>query len=464
MAITSHRNVWFAPFRYILLSVLCGISFSCNDAPGPVGSGLVPTDNIALVTISSDTLRLMSGAVVGQFPPRIESDIAQPTSTNPVFIGAAIANDNPSAFIAATTFLSFDLPETNDSLREANFSNLTPNDVISASLVVSPLQYILGDTMRQVASFRIHSVTRPWYVDNTQQAINLQDPTLIGRQVGANQEIAPNTLRIDASQTLSRKVRLPITDKSLILRWLKTGSIAWSNVDGLALVPNTATARTMYALGDRSRIIIRLRSSTSETGDTVIYMNEFARSGLVRAALPDNSGSDSIIVQGGAALRTRLDFDLSRLPPFAVIHRAELILNVDTVRSTISNLGLPLSIQLYPAQNAVFPAAQRAFESQRNSISAVSATGFFDNTTGTARYVFTSNLNMASAVESIVKNGGKQSMILQLRPEFFTEAGRQRSDEEQTTTRIVFHGLRQQNLALRPRLVITYSNRYSVPR
>lgn len=464
MAITSHRNVWFAPFRYILLGVLCGISFSCNDAPGPVGSGLVPTDNISLVTISSDTLRLMSGAVVGQFPPRIESDIAQPTSTNPVFIGAAIANDNPSAFITATTFLSFDPPETNDSLREANFSNLTPNDIISASLVVSPLQYILGDTIRQVASFRIHSVTRPWYVDNTQQAINLQDPTLIGRQVGANQEIAPGTLRIDASQTLSRKVRLPITDKSLILRWLKTGSIAWSSVDGLALVPNTASARTMYALGDGSRIIIRLRSSTSETGDTVIYMNEFARSGLVRAALPDNSGGDSIIVQGGAALRTRLDFDLSRLPPFAVIHRAELVLFIDTDRSTISNFGLPLSIQLYPAQNAVFPAAQRAFESQRNSIPAVSATGFFDNTTGTARYVFTSNLNMASLVEGIVKNGGKQSMILQLRPEFFTEAGRQRSDEEQTTTRIVFHGLRQQNLALRPRLVITYSNRYSVPR
>ena len=92
---------------------------------------------------------------------------------------------------------------------------------------------------------------------------------------------------------------------------------------------------------------------------------------------------------------------------------------------------------------------------------------FFDNTTGTARYIFSSNLNMASVVENIVKNGGKQSMILQLQPEFVTGTSSQRSDEEQTTTRIVFHGLRQQDSTLRllrPRLVITYSNRYSVPR
>jgi hypothetical protein len=125
---------------------------------------------------------------------------------------------------------------------------------------------------------------------------------------------------------------------------------------------------------------------------------------------------------------------------------------------------LPFSIQLYPAQNAVFPAAQRAFESQRNTISAVSAVGIFDNTTGTARYVFSSTLNMSSVVESILKNGGKKSMILQLRPELISGTSTQRSDEEQTTTRIVFHGLRQPDLSLRPRLIITYSNRYSVPR
>ncbi len=465
MTITSHRISWFAPLRYILLlSVLCGISFSCNDAPSPVGSGLIPSDNISIITVSSDTLRLLSGAEVGYFAPRLVSDIAQPISTNPVFIGAAIANDNPSAFISATTFLSFNPPVLDDSLREASFSNLTSNDILSASLQVNPGQFALGDSLRQIASFRIHAVTRPWYVDNSQQAINLQDPLLIGRQVGANQEIASSSLRIDASQALTRKVRLPITDKALILRWLKTGLVAWSSVDGLALVPNLATARVMYALTDGSRIVIRLRSSTSETGDTVITMNEFARSSVVQATLPSNSNSDSIVVQGGAALRTRLDFDLSRLPPFAVIHRAELVLHVDTVRSTISNFGLPFSIQLYPSQNALFPAAQRAFESQRNSFSAVSATGFFDNTTGTARYVFSSSLNMTSVVESIVKNGGKQSMILQLRPEIITESSRQRSDEEQTTTRIVFYGLREPNLALRPRLLITYSNRYSVPR
>lgn len=464
MAIISSRNVWRTSLRVVLLGILCGIAFSCNDAPGPVGSGLVPSDNITLVTISTDTLSLLSAAEVGLFAPRMAVDIASPSSTNPAFIGAAVANDNPSSFITGTTFLSFNLPTLNDEVREATFSKLTSDDILSAALLLSPGQFVLGDSQRPIASFRIHSLTRPWYVDNSSQAINLQDPSLIGRQVGAHQEIAPGTLRIDASQTLTRKVRLPITDKSLILRWLKTNFVAWSTVDGLALVPNTTTARTMYALTDASRIVIRLRSATSETGDTVITMNEFARSSVVQTVLPSNSSNDSIIVQGGAAVRTRLDFDLSTLPPYAVIHRAELVMPVNEERSTVSNLGMPLSVQLYPAQNAVFPAAQRAFESQRNSLSAPSATGFFDNTTGTARYIFSSTLNMASVVESIVKNGGKQSMILQLRPELVTDSGVFRSDEEQTTSRIVFHGLRQRDPAFRPRLVITYSARYSVPR
>ena len=168
----------------------------------------------------------------------------------------------------------------------------------------------------------------------------------------------------------------PLPINPLILRWLKTGTVAWSSVDGLALVPDTTTARTMYALGNGSTVVIRLRSTTSETGDTHFYERVCScRSCSVHFAgqLPQRLYYRT----GGAALRTRLDFDLSRLPPFVVIHRAELVLNVDTIRSTISNLGLPLSVQLYPAQNAVFPAAQRAFQSQRNSISAVSATGFF---------------------------------------------------------------------------------------
>jgi hypothetical protein len=202
----------------------------------------------------------------------------------------------------------------------------------------------------------------------------------------------------------------------------------------------------------------------SDTVESEIIFNEFGRASVVNSALPDNSAQEAIVVQGASALRTRLSFDLSQLPPFAAIHRAELVLPVDAIRSTVSNLGFPQSMQLYQEQNAEFPAVSRSFESQRNRISATSAVGFFDNTTGTARYIFSSNLNMASVVENIVKSGGKKNMMLQLRPEFVTQNGISRADEEQTTSRIVFYGLREQNLERRPRLVITYSPRYTVPR
>lgn len=456
MVITLQRHRWL--LRFSLVVALCGGIVSCNDTPGVIGSGLLPTDTLRIVSISSDTLPLLASSFVGQFTPRLTSDIGFPSSSNPAFIGAAVALDMPSTLIKATTLLSFAPLSITDSARQDMYGNLVPNDIISAALLLSPAQYILGDSLRPLASFRIHSLQRVWYSDDLSRTINIEDPTLIGRAIGNYQIVQPGT-RIDASQNLTRKLQIPLNDKQLIIRWLQANFVTWQSVDGLALVPDTTLARTMYAHTGAATVVVRMQRQI-DTAESTIFFNESSRASIVRAALPNNSANDAIVAQGGAALRTRLTFDLSSLPPFAAIHRAELILPVDTVRSTISNLGFPPSIQLYQEQNAQFPTASRDFESRRNAIGATSAFGFFDNTTGTARYIFSSNLNMASVVENIVKSGGKKSMILQLRPEIVSETSVLRSDEEQTTARIVFYGLREKNPDLRPRLSITYSTRY----
>jgi hypothetical protein len=461
VAIYFQRNLWL--LRFSLLAVLCGCIVSCNDPPSPVGSGTLPTETTRLVTISSDTLPLITSSVVGQFTPKITVDMGFPDASNPAFIGSALASDIPSTRITSTTFLSFSPLNITDSARKALFDGLNTNDILSAVLLLSPARFILGDSLRPFSPFRIHSLRRPWYTDNLQQTLNIEDPSLIGTQVGLYQNSIPGSTFIDASQTLTRKLPLQILDKQLIIRWLQANDVTWQSVDGLALVPILPASRTMYAHTGAARVFIRLKRP-SDTVESEIIFNEFGRASVVNSALPDNSAQEAIVVQGASALRTRLSFDLSQLPPFAAIHRAELVLPVDAIRSTVSNLGFPQSMQLYQEQNAEFPAVSRSFESQRNRISATSAVGFFDNTTGTARYIFSSNLNMASVVENIVKSGGKKNMMLQLRPEFVTQNGISRADEEQTTSRIVFYGLREQNLERRPRLVITYSPRYTVPR
>ncbi len=469
MAIFHQRNVWLVGIRFYLLGILCLYTISCNDPPGPVGAGTLPNESLNLVTVSSDTLPLITGSLVGQITPKLTQDISTPASTSPAFVGAAVMNDMPSSKITATTFLSFNPQSLTDSARQALYGNLQPNDIVSASLLLAPSTFVLGDSLGQFSPFRVHALSRPWYTDNLRNTIYLEDPALIGQQVGVYQNTLGN--RIDASQSLTRKLPIPITDKQLIIRWLQANEVTWQNVDGLAIVPNTALSSTMYAHTGLASVIVRIKRQ-SDSEETRVVFNQFAHASIVRAALPTNV-NESIVVQGGAALRTQLAFDLSSLPPFAAIHRAELVMPVDTVRSTISNQGFPRSLQLYFEQTASFPSVSRPFESRRNVVNPPSAVGFFDNTTGTARYIFTGQLttafpNLNTVVENIVKEGGKQRLILQLRPEtIINNAGQAiiaRSDEEQTTSRIVFYGLREQNPQFRPRLVITYSRRYTVPR
>lgn len=471
MAIFYQRNVWLVGIRLYLLGVLCVYLVSCNDPPGPVGSGTLPNENINLVTVNSDTVSLITNTLVGQITPKLTQDIATPGGSSPAFIGAAVLNDMRSEKVTATTFLSFNPQSLSDSARQALYGDLRPSDIISAVLLLNPSRYVLGDSIGQLSPFRIHSLSRPWYTDNLRNTIFLEDPALIGPQVGIYQNTIGNTGRIDASQNLSNKLPIPITDKQLMIRWLQANEVTWQNVDGLAIIPNASLARTMYAHTGLARVVVTIKRPTDSVESTVIF-NQFAHASIVRTALPNNP-ENLMVVQGGAALRTQLSFDLSSLPSFAAIHRAELILPIDTIRSTISNQGYPSAMQLYFTQTASFPSASRPFESRRNVINPPSAVGFFDNTTGTARYIFSGQLttavpNLNTVIEYIVKEGGKKQMILQLRPETIINSNGQtiisRSDEEQTTSRIVFYGLQEQNPINRPRLVITYSRRYTVPR
>lgn len=448
--------------QFVVALVLC--LSSCNDIPSSVGSALAPIDASAIITVSSDTANLMPSAVVGRFVPLLSSELAQPFSFNPAFLGAALVNDMPQNIMSAATFISFDTPVRNDSLRDALYGGLSEENVESASLLLNPGVLMFGDSLRQSLSFRVHALTRQWYNVSSPQTISLDDPALIGRQIGSFQDATTENGGRAPFKSLSRKTRIELNDKRLILRWLKAGLNSWPSVDGVALVPNLQNSRLLLALTDRASIVIRLKGDMFASGDTVVTISELARSSIVRAPLPDNSEERSMVVQGASALRTRLSFDFSSLPPFASIHRAELILPVDTARSTVGNLGFPGLIYLYPEKNATFPTAARPFESQRNTLSEAFATGVFDNTTGTARYIFGGGLNMTSVVENIVKDGGRKNMILQLRPEIIDNTGPRRSDEEQTATRIVFHPLRAANPELRPRLVVTYSARYALPR
>ncbi|MCS6808144.1 MAG: hypothetical protein NZ661_04960 [Candidatus Kapabacteria bacterium] len=453
------------------MGVLCLCCVSCNDPPGPVGSGILPNDNLFIATLNSDTVPMLAESSVGQVIPKLTDVLALPTPTNPAFLGACTAHDMPSSQIIAIAFLSFSPLSVSEEERQQLYGDIQPEDIRSAFLLLSPGRSILGDSIAQFSPFRVHTLRRAWYTENSLHTINLSDPNLIGSQIGIYRNTLSDSPIIDASQNLSRKLPIPLTDKQFIIRWLKANRTTWQHVDGLALVPIAELSRTIYELTDNARIVVRIKRPTDSVESSIVF-DQFAHASIVYAPLPHNGSHDALIVQGGAALRTVVSFDLSRLPSFAAIHRSELRLPVDRKRSTISSAGLPRRIELYAEDNEGFPRALRPLESRRNVLNPPSATGLFDSTCSC--YIFQgvptiATISLNTVIENIIKSGGKKRLVLQLRSEIVTPqpSGQpiiSRGEEEQTLSRIVFYGLREPDTTLRPRLTLTYSRRYAIPR
>ncbi|TAE30747.1 MAG: hypothetical protein EAZ92_04230 [Candidatus Kapaibacterium sp.] len=444
----------------IVCSILClasaWILSSCNDAPGPVGSELVPTDSISLRIVSNDSLPLISATSLGQVTPKMATELARTSARTPYFVGAAITPD--AERFTATAFMRFQLPVRNDSIRQADYAGLTANDIIEARLFLRPAACLLGDTIGKIAPFNIYEVRQRWYDDSIVVAQNVPEASSFAAQTPLavySQQFADSSF--DAGDVLSRKRSFVLRDKALIARWINADTTQWrSNIFGIALVPSNA-ATAMFRFDESASIFVRFKRP-QDTLERSITILEDAQITVGRTTTPSNPAANEIIVQGGTALRTALAFDTRLIPMLSTIHQAELILPIDTVRSLVGTCGLPSSVQLSFSD----PARPTSIDTTVR----ITATGFLNTTTGTARYIFSSGTNttpnMLGIIQQLTKVGGRANVLLHLTPQFFDGANRVfiRSDEEQMFNRLVFRRLRgSTDPAFRPRLSITYSVR-----
>jgi hypothetical protein len=439
---------------------------ACNDAPGPLGSQLLPADSLRLFVVSSDSVPLLDSTSIGVITPRMASDLAFTASSTPFFVGTAQVSDGAgngngssnAGLITATTYIKFLLPVQSDSLRTANYGTLTANDIKAVSLQLFPNGYLQGDTVLGIAPFRIHAIANQWYNDSLTRSRNLPDDasgSLLGERLASYYE--PLTTRTDrlinVTNVLNGKRLIPLgttlSNRQLFVKWIQSDSAAWTKVHGLALVPVVnSTARTMYGFAQSVNLLIVIQRPTDSV-ESLLPVREYGQSCVITAPAPVNLNRSSIAVQGGVAYRTRISFDLRRaVPPLSTIHRADFTLVVDTLRSLVSNFGLPFEIQLH------VPDTLNPFQ----PIGRLIATGFLDPEKRD-RYNFSSTQNMTPLVEYIIKNGGAAKLLLYLRSQIATQSGIFRSDEEQTASRIIFYGLDATDRTKRPRLTITYSLR-----
>lgn len=321
----------------MISTVLGTTSTGCNESPSAVGSVLAPDTISARSVSSADTSILLSDTALLQRSVFYNS-------------GALFIGRTPT--MSAATFLRFvNIPDT--------LASISPTDIDSTTLAITPTRYVIGDSSANVLSMSIYRMQKQWIVTDSNGNAKIEprwnnlfpdgiaspsteyfDPTPVSAQT---------TLNIPLADTL-REIRIPLNQQAnkMVSDWFKwqPDSELRKGIWGLAFIPNqTSTVIRQFFT----------RASSSSNAPLVRLFVYFKRNGI-RDSFQLISGNDATVVdapQGPPNLlqiqsliqyESRLNFDVSLIPSLESVQNARLILTADTTKSTGGNFGLPTSV------------------------------------------------------------------------------------------------------------------------
>ncbi len=315
MRLNFIKNIFnLAIFAALALSFFLS---SCNEDPTSLGYSLVK-DTVELVAVNTDDYKMIANENTYFFPLNF---------INPGFSLIGRTSDTKSGVLMRFG----NIPDS--------LGYLTESDIVSSEITLTPHRYALGDTATSNSlSFGIHEVNKSWVLETPVDEFF----------AGSLYESSPFA---SFSGSLARKDTMDkITlafKKSLAVDWFKKQAGKIDTVWGIALVPDAASTIINQFYGSGG-------GKTNEPILTVIYndKNNKLDTLILRSSLEKNfsqgpkPADDRLVVQGALSYRTRLDFDISFIPKFAGIHKAELQLTLDTTQSFSGNFPLDTILRL----------------------------------------------------------------------------------------------------------------------
>ncbi len=310
---------------------LLGVSLGgciVNDLPNEVGSEFV-TDTLLLTSLSSETSPLITGVQNGR--------AIVPIGNGNFFLGRS--ND-----LEMYSFVRFSQPDSSTGVQD--------RDIISCTMTIVPVLYGYGNIGAGRLSFRVVEVLKEWTPLATDDTLAQRQQT--GALYGTRTIASYND--VGTLQTTQAVIQIPV-NRALAVQWMNTpDSIARATTYGLAFLPNanSTVISSFYGAGSGVTPIISIRyrrpTDTVEQLRTFsgIYQTSFAR------PLQAFASNNEIVMQGASALRSKLFFNLANIPSLAIIHRADLFVTPDSVRSTLGTEGLPSTILARVAPDTTF--------------------------------------------------------------------------------------------------------------
>lgn len=397
----------------ILASTLFFLA-ACNDKPSDMAINLLP-DTVSIRTLSSVDTLIITGKTV--FTPKLPI-----FNTGSVFIGKF-------EDVSAITLLNFAfLPDT--------LGNLNAEDIESVELTLYPQRYAYGDTLNGNYGFDIYRVTRRWTPDSTNYDSVMVSPA----NYYEPNKIASYDGRITLADTMANiKLSLP---PEIIIEWLKT-ELALDTVTNTMLpkrIPNWGLA---FIPKENSTVINRFEASAPNkavSSTILVKYKDVAKDSIrnlnlvsgvdvtfLKTSIPD---TNDVVLQNGLNYWTRFDFDLSSIPRFSGIHKAQFELTLDRTRSRHGNVPLDSIIDLAYFENDL----KSSFFNYTGAKSADSDVYVFPSITSISQYMN--------------KYGGKFSLVLM--PNSIV-------NQSQELERLTFFGNDDPVISKRPTLKIIYS-------
>ncbi len=381
---------------------------ACNDKPTDVGISFI-ADTVGVHSLSSDDSTLILSA----------EDYF--TSTSIINAGRLFVGKNGS--VSAISIIRFgDIPDTMNYVKES--------DIESATLYIYPTRYATGDTTGGKMSFKIKKVAGAW----TEKA---EWDSLF---VPGFMESATLGSFSDAIKLKDTRPVIGISlDKKLIPEWLKQRPDTAAHVVnyGIALVPdesstiiNSFSADAIGSSGSSTKSFIKVifHNTRKNARDTMTFTSAIDASFISK---PTNTAG-YINVQAGTSIYSILRFDVSCIPQFSGIHKAELEMTVAPEKCKFGNFGIDGTVRL---DLVTTPA------------DSVPINYYFagPSTADTLKYYVPS---IASSVEYWTRHGGKGMLLV--KPADFTQGYKQ-------LDKMVFYGPSYPDKSKRPRLKIIYS-------
>ncbi|MEP7218686.1 MAG: hypothetical protein ABI876_07195 [Bacteroidota bacterium] len=412
----------------LLPALLAGFLLAaCNDDPTPVGSTYLPQN----VEFHSYTLKQGDFAVTTGISAASNST-AEGAQT--VLVGKAAHGTVAQSLLAFTT-------------ADSIISGSAAKPVISATFTLRSAVYRYGDTASRNISFdvvvldRVFSSNEKW---SDALSASVDAAPALGTFTGTYNDTTAITVNLDPAATQKFLQEYFTYDSVAGLRELRTlKTIALRTHDNTGMV-----ASFIGAIGglDTLRPTLNIK-----VADTTIILRAGTSAWIANNDIP--VGGKNFIIGAGIPVRALINLNIDSIPDVATIHKAELILHMDTANSSFGSAGPPNFLATYIATDTSFAplsylkgGTSGLIPVDRIAQDSVKFTNIFRMT------------NLAPTISSWLHNrrgtGGLKNQGLILA---FNRSGNHPNYEAATVDRVAFFGPDAADPALRPSLTIIYS-------